>query len=157
MWERISAISTQWHTAQCSVEKWKIYCHWKFFSSNQLFSNFFSKKVIFTKVLPKMCGMAVNFHNSIHEKFWSLGLFSIAQQFHLCLHQHYQFFSVLVSNIRHSMDYSMSLIYVQPVTCWILILEKKTSVNNQNIWWFHGIRNNLWVVKEDKYLDVTSA
>ena len=39
-----------------SVEKWKIYCHWKKISSNQLFSNFFSKNVIFTKFLLKICG-----------------------------------------------------------------------------------------------------
>ena len=29
--------------------------HWTRISSNQLFSNFFSKNVIFTKFLPKMC------------------------------------------------------------------------------------------------------
>ena len=32
-------------------------------SSNQLFSNFFSKNVIFTKFLPKMYCVTVNFHN----------------------------------------------------------------------------------------------
>ena len=37
-----------------SVVKWKIYCHQKNISSNQLFSNFFSKNVAFTKFLPKM-------------------------------------------------------------------------------------------------------
>ena len=36
------------------VEKGKIYLHWKKLSSNQLFSNFFSKTVTFTKFLPKM-------------------------------------------------------------------------------------------------------
>ena len=39
------------------VEKWKIYYHisLKKISSNQLFSNFFSKTVTFTKFLPKTC------------------------------------------------------------------------------------------------------
>ena len=37
-----------------SVEKQKIYSHRKNFSSNQLFSNFFSKNVTFTKFLPEM-------------------------------------------------------------------------------------------------------
>ena len=47
-WERISRFSTL-----CSVEKWKIYSHWNFFPSNQLFSDLFSKCVAFTKFLPK--------------------------------------------------------------------------------------------------------
>ena len=38
-----------------SVEKWKIYSHWRKISSNQLFSNFFSKTVTFTKFLSKKC------------------------------------------------------------------------------------------------------
>ena len=38
-----------------SVEKWEILSHWKFFSSNQLFSNFFSKTIAFTKFLRKKC------------------------------------------------------------------------------------------------------
>ena len=38
-----------------SVEKWKIYSHWKNISSNQLFSDFVSKNVIFTEFLPKKC------------------------------------------------------------------------------------------------------
>ena len=42
------------HTVH-SVEKWKIYSHNNFFSSNQLFSDFFSKTVAFTKFLPKKC------------------------------------------------------------------------------------------------------
>ena len=37
----------------CDVIKWKICSHWNFFSSNQLFSNLFSKAVAFTKFLPK--------------------------------------------------------------------------------------------------------
>ena len=37
------------------VEKWKIWCHWKSISSNQLFSDLFSKTVAFTKFLPKKC------------------------------------------------------------------------------------------------------
>ena len=37
-----------------SVEKWKIYSHWKKISSNQLFSNFFSKTVTFTRFSPKI-------------------------------------------------------------------------------------------------------
>ena len=40
-----------WH----SVEKWKIYCHPKKISSNQLFSIFFGKNVTFTKFLLKKC------------------------------------------------------------------------------------------------------
>ena len=36
------------------VEKWKIYSHPKNISSNQLFSNFFSKTVTITKILPKL-------------------------------------------------------------------------------------------------------
>ena len=40
--------------SQChSVEKWKIYSHQKFFPSNQLFSDLFSKFFVFTKFLPK--------------------------------------------------------------------------------------------------------
>ena len=44
------------HTAVCdlSVEKREILCHQKNISSNQLFSNLFSKTVTFTKFLPKM-------------------------------------------------------------------------------------------------------
>ena len=38
-----------------SVEKWKIWSHWKNISSNQLYSNLFSKNVTFTKFLPKKC------------------------------------------------------------------------------------------------------
>ena len=41
--------------SQCSVVKWKIHSHQKKISSNQLFSNFFSKNVAFTKFLPKKC------------------------------------------------------------------------------------------------------
>ena len=37
-----------------SVEILKIYSHRKLFSSNQLFSNFFSKTVTYTKFLPKI-------------------------------------------------------------------------------------------------------
>ena len=36
-----------------NVEKWKIYSHWENISSNQLFIDFFSKNVAFTKILPK--------------------------------------------------------------------------------------------------------
>ena len=36
------------------VEKFKIYSHQKNISSNQFFSNSFSKPVTFTKFLPKM-------------------------------------------------------------------------------------------------------
>ena len=56
-----------------SVGKWKIYCHWKKISSNQLFSNFFSKHVIFTKFLPKMCEMRLNCSNfhTVHGAHWA--------------------------------------------------------------------------------------
>ena len=37
-----------------SVVKWKIYSHRKNISSNHLFSDFFSKNVVFTRFLPKM-------------------------------------------------------------------------------------------------------
>ena len=37
------------------MEKWKIYYHWKNISSNQLFSDFVSKNIVFTKFLPKKC------------------------------------------------------------------------------------------------------
>ena len=41
---------------QChSVEKREILSHWKKISSNQLFSNFFSKTIAFTKFLRKKC------------------------------------------------------------------------------------------------------
>ena len=36
-----------------TVEKWKIYSHQYIFPSNQLFSDLFSKCVVFTKFLPK--------------------------------------------------------------------------------------------------------
>ena len=39
--------------AEHCVEKWEIYSHRIFFSSDQLFSNFFSKAVTFTKCFPK--------------------------------------------------------------------------------------------------------
>ena len=39
---------------QDNVEKMKIYSNQIFFSSNQLFSNFFSKNVAFSKFLPKI-------------------------------------------------------------------------------------------------------
>ena len=39
----------------CGVEKWEILSHWKKISSNQLFSNFFSKTIVFTKFLRKKC------------------------------------------------------------------------------------------------------
>ena len=42
-----------------NVEKWKIYSHWENISSNQLFSDFFSKNVAFTKILPKSTRSAV--------------------------------------------------------------------------------------------------
>ena len=48
---KITLLYTLWH----SVEKWKIYSHWKNISSNQLFSDFVSKNVIFTEFLPKKC------------------------------------------------------------------------------------------------------
>ena len=38
-----------------NVEKWKICSHRKNISSNQLFGDFFSKNVAFTKFLPKKC------------------------------------------------------------------------------------------------------
>ena len=38
-----------------SVEKWKIYSHRNFLSSNQLSSNFISKIIVFTKFLSKKC------------------------------------------------------------------------------------------------------
>ena len=38
-----------------SVEKREILCHWKEISSKQLFSNFFSKTIVFTKFLRKKC------------------------------------------------------------------------------------------------------
>ena len=38
-----------------NVEKRKIWSHQKNISSNQLFSNFFSKSITFTEFLPKMC------------------------------------------------------------------------------------------------------
>ena len=38
-----------------SVEKREILSHWKKISSNQLFSNFFSKTIAFTKFLRKKC------------------------------------------------------------------------------------------------------
>ena len=38
-----------------SLEKQEIYSHWRIFSSNQLFSNFYSKNVAFTEFLWKKC------------------------------------------------------------------------------------------------------
>ena len=46
--------SLEEHTTQDSVVKWKIYSHRKNISSNHLFTNFLSKNIAFTKVLPKM-------------------------------------------------------------------------------------------------------
>ena len=57
------------------VEKWKIYSHWKKISSNQLFSNFFSKTVTFTKFLPKM-------HESKFPEFPHCALQWICNRFH---------------------------------------------------------------------------
>ena len=45
---------SNFHTVH-SVEKREILSHWKKISSNQLFSNFFLKNVIFMKFLTKMC------------------------------------------------------------------------------------------------------
>ena len=41
-----------------SVEKRKIHCHAKFFSSNQLRVKLFSKSLIWRKICEKNCGMA---------------------------------------------------------------------------------------------------
>ena len=43
------------HCAVHSVEKREILSHWKEISSNQLFSNFFSKTIAFTNFLRKKC------------------------------------------------------------------------------------------------------
>ena len=51
----VKSISTLHLFTLQSVEKWEILSHWKCFSSNQLFSNFFSKTIAFTKFLRKKC------------------------------------------------------------------------------------------------------
>ena len=51
---KISGTKKIWIFHTHTVEKWKVYSHQNFFSSNQLFSNLFSKCVGFTKFLPKM-------------------------------------------------------------------------------------------------------
>ena len=58
--------------AQCGM-KWKIYSHLKNISSNQLFSNFFSKTITFTKFLSKM-RVRVNFRNypTVKCALWSV-------------------------------------------------------------------------------------
>ena len=48
------------HTALHSVEKREILSHLENISSNQLFSNLFSKTVTFTKFLPKMCDFVIS-------------------------------------------------------------------------------------------------
>ena len=58
-----------------SVEKWKIWSHWKNISSNQLFSDLFiSRTVAFTKFLLKKCER-LKFHNlhTVHYTVWILG------------------------------------------------------------------------------------
>ena len=50
---KIPVIRIHWELH--SVENREILCHWNFFSSNQLFSNFFRKNIAFTKFLSKMC------------------------------------------------------------------------------------------------------
>ena len=49
-----------------SVEKRKIYSHRKNISSNQLFSNFFSNIVVFTKFLPKKCERQFLVFSTLH-------------------------------------------------------------------------------------------
>ena len=47
----VNTVAWQRHTVY--VEKREILSHWKFFSSNQLFNNFFSKTIAFKKFLWK--------------------------------------------------------------------------------------------------------
>ena len=69
--EIFSTIFLRWRSIQLcivvlkSVEKWEIYSHRKNISSNQLFSNFFSKNVAFTNFLSKMWMLVGNLHKSI--------------------------------------------------------------------------------------------
>ena len=48
-------VNSTLHSSPQSVEKREIYSHRKTISSNQLFSNFFSKTNAFTQFLSKMC------------------------------------------------------------------------------------------------------
>ena len=58
---------------ECSVEKREILSHKKKISSNQLFSNFFSKTIVFTKFLWKMCEREfLQFQHCDFENFWSI-------------------------------------------------------------------------------------
>ena len=57
----------------CTVEKWKILSHQKNISWNQLFSNFFSKTIGFTKFLSKKCDREFSsFHTVQCITYWNL-------------------------------------------------------------------------------------
>ena len=82
-------LSSNW-TSVHSVEKREILSHWKKISSNQLFSNFFSKTIDFTKFLPKKyereflqfphCGVVKYYKTGwlILRTVWKLRKFTLA-------------------------------------------------------------------------------
>ena len=72
-----------------SVEKWKIYSHPKNISSNQLFSNFVSKSIVFTKFLPKKRESSrVNF-----RYFHSVHCTLSVEETSICFHEITEFFA----------------------------------------------------------------
>ena len=72
-----------------TVVKWKIYSHPKNISPNQLFSNFVSKTVNFTNILPKKVRVKFSFFPPA-ECFYN---FSAKSTFSLLLHFHEIIFS----------------------------------------------------------------
>ena len=65
-----------------SVEKWKILSHWKKISSNQLFSSFVSKNVVFTKFLSKKCESKFSQFLHCELSVWNCSFTIIRRKFH---------------------------------------------------------------------------
>ena len=74
-------LCASWFHEICHVVKWKIYSHRENISSNQLFSNFFSKTIALTKFLLKSAKkiswnqLSINFFSKnvdFTEKCWFL-------------------------------------------------------------------------------------